>query len=276
MNWREYKWLRVVRLGGLLVFGLSTTSLLAPDAFSQAPSEAGGAGRIGDLVGIWDCKNPETQRSLRIVEFRGDGTSEITNAQGGKDFVGKYEQRSGCIFFRIGIPPNSTAAHPSLTGLGIDLATVEKGRILQWIDGDLFRYQVEGGTAVGPYGKRQMGEQLEFHRLGSSKTSVKEGSLVGTWQEFDTANQSLYQTIKLNADGTYEIKNERKVFVEPTEFYAYHDGILSFFFRAIGYPERRMERGVVEWSDENRFTLKLLDGDAVGSRRGKVYEFRRQ
>jgi len=262
----------------LFVLAITATTLLHSSgiAFSQVVSEADPDGRIGDLVGVWQCTDPVTQRSARVVEFRSDGTCEITNAQGSRDFTGRYEQQGESVFFRISIPANSTAADPRLQAQGIDLSLFEKGRILRWLDGDLFKYQVQSGQAAGPYGKYPAGTQLEFHRLTSTKSSIREGSLVGTWQEVDLTDQRVYRVIELKADGTYEVKNERNVFTEPTRFYQYHDGILSLFFRAIGYQERRMERGKVNWTDKNRFTLTLLDGDAVGSLRGKVYEFRRQ
>lgn len=148
----EIRWMSVA---GLLSVALLGTGLRAagqgPPGDNPPAAGAGVKGEVGDLISIWDCVDPRTRRSSRLIEFRRDGTYEQQKVLGTSTIQripGQFRMERG-ILTLFYVHANTGRED-----------VMERGRV-EWVDGGLFKMTLIDGYDVPP---RDRNRVYEFHR----------------------------------------------------------------------------------------------------------------
>jgi hypothetical protein len=275
-RFRTGKILEFWRRAGTAASPRPATAAIAPP---RVPSR-----KVGDLVGLWRCQDTTTNRTIRTVEFRADGSSEIKDISTMRTSNLSYQIDQNILSFPI--------ARGQRRGVGIDEATVrrfpalqfvERGRVT-WVDADFFRYEPIDGANVGPYAGLRPGEVLEFHRAVGSAEPGKTGSLVGSWRRFDAPTQPTGEIYEWRLDGTYAIRGDAPsgagrpaIPDDPNSRSSYqlNAGVLTLSETYAGFGTPVMMRGEVSWVGPDEFVFTVLDGARVANISGKPIHFRR-
>jgi hypothetical protein len=221
-----------------------------------------------DLVGFWECLDPNTHWSIHDVEFKKDGTYDETHTRSGLT-SGQYELTGSNLALFVVVP---TSSHTDAFGRMQKQKVVMEAGTVEWLDPNLFRLRV----TVGNKKDVDAGRQYEFHRLSGTGDSAKEGSLIGKWDRIDPNGQGIPRVVELDFDGTYQESGSNSQ-PDSRSIYKYQDTILSFFWMQDQRTQFLIERGQVVWIDKDRFSYRLLDGTGASQNlRGTVFEFRRQ
>jgi hypothetical protein len=236
--------------------------------------------KIGEFIGLWKCKDPALNKTIRSVELKADGTCEFYDLlQSFRHWPLSYSINSGELAFpvreknMIGIDPSILARFPGA-------AFVERGRV-SWVDADLFRYELIDGRGVGPAAELHAGEVLEFHRAVGDSDPARTGKLVGKWQQLDPRFNHVVATYDLRADGSYTMPVAAQQHMPSGSAtarsdYSYsRDGVLTLTEFSIGRPALNMMRGEVNWVSPNEFIFTVVDGARVANVSGQRITFRR-
>jgi len=221
-----------------------------------------------NLIGLWECLDPNTHWAIHNVEFKADGTYEETHARRGTT-SGQYELNQDTLSLFLIVP---TSTHTDAYGRIATRKLVQEKGIVQWVDANLIQYQVTDGNGTDV----EKGKLYELQRVSSTDDAGKAGTLIGTWDRVDSNGQAIPGSIRLNLDGTYQYSGSNTQ-SDPRSIYKYQDSVLSFTWIQSPNNQFLIERGKVGWINKDRFSYRVLDATGPSqSLRGKVIEFRRQ
>jgi hypothetical protein len=223
------------------LLGLATSSALA--------------GVVGDYRGRWECVDSISRATVRIIEFRGDGTyNEITTAVAGNSGgpALKFKEENSELIFFADVLPAATGrpGQPQMIR-----ATLERGRV-GWKDGDMFTYV----PTQGENSRVRIGREYEFHRLGAADRE-KAGSLIGTWEAVDWRMPQTTLRVTFGRDRSFEerIMPQNRPTSDRKKSFLYQAPLLHVTVwdevHRRDWPDRT---GQVTWIDPDHFTLKMI------------------
>lgn len=216
-----------------------------------------GVGKEGDFIGVWEGVDVKTRRPATVVEFQANGACQTT----GEVVATQYQFNDPILSFTF-INPRTTPTNRKGQVVVVLEGTVE------WISGSLFKYKV-ATVRQGYHGEERWEREYEFFRQSGLEDEKEVADIVGRWDGTPT------RRIELNRDGTFREENQfgGSGRGQGNYRYKYKDRILSLVRIDANFQEWLLERGRVDWINQDKFRFKVLDGSKTGNKEGEVYEF---
>jgi hypothetical protein len=215
--------------------------------------------KAADLVGRWDCVDTRTNKKVRMIEFKNDGTYMQVMTSG--EFLvasngGNYEVVNGVMSFFVDVSasPVTTSRNPDVKSFR---SIFERGE-LKRIDGNLLTYRMTAGSgAAGGH----PGRVYELHHLDAMAGRGKEGSIFGVWVEIDSRAPHFKKQVELRRDHTYEERGLAGRQIAQDEMNFQYDAPILL----VTVHDRNQNRdwpvrsGKVLWTDADHFTFEILN-----------------